>query len=398
MPSIHQLRPRESGGPPARRGFSYQDHVAVAFFLEMLNDPALAAVWCESHDDITLIRSAGQGETVEFVQVKFDLHREGWTVSKICERDGALLTSGGEVRPASVLEKSLAQERCDEPCSFRIVSSGPVKPKLKALEYPFGNALRDGHSAFEQLVADIVRTATSVRTFQSARGSTAESWVRRVRWDVRESEAAVQNANYRELDRYVAQHNAYLPLDAREKLYRALLVRASEAGDAPFDPDPEVKKQRRLALLEFVRQEVQRAEHPAQRGDPHPLARKLEQAGLSRDTIATAHELRLRYRESVLSDDVLLRRHRPVVEGEVQGRLNELLSAWYAGEFTDTPLQFHNRCLNDLRLLRDALPVQVPVSMLHGLMYDITMRCQHRFTKLGPDDLPAANRAPEAAA
>ncbi len=398
MPSIHQLRPRESGGPPARRGFSYQDHVAVAFFLEMLNDPALAAVWCESHDDITLIRSAGEGETVEFVQVKFDIHREGWTVSKICTCDGALLTGEGEPRPASVLERSLAQERCDEPCSFRIVSSGPVKPKLKALEYPFGHPLRDGHSAFEQLVANIVRLATRERTFLSARGNTAESWVRRVQWDVRESEVAVKNANYRDLDQYVARCDALLAPDAREKLYLALLVRAKEAGDAPFDPDPEVKKQQRLALLDFVRQEIQHAQHPAQRGDPHPLARKLDEAGLPRDTIATAHELRRRYRESVLADDALLRLHRPIIESEVQGRLNELLSGWYAGAFTDTPLQFHHRCLYELRLLCDALPMQVPVSMLHGLMYDITARCQHRFTKLGPDELPAASRAPEAAA
>ena len=398
MPSIHQLRPRESGGPPARRGFSYQDHVAVAFFLEMLNDEALGAVWCESHDDITLIRSTGERETVEFVQVKFDIHREAWTVSKICAHDGALLTNDGEVRPSSVLEKSLAQERCDEPCSFRLVSSGPLKPTLKALECPLGHALRDGDSAFEQLVAEIVRAATRARVFQSEQGSTADSWVRRVRWDVRESEVAVQNANYRDLDRYVAQHNAFLPPDAREELYRSLLVRAMEAGDAPFDPDPAVKKQQRLALLEFVRQKIQHAQHPAQRGDPHPLSRKLEEAGLPHATIATAHELRLRYRESVLADDVLHRRHRPIIEAEVQGRLNELLSAWFAGAFTDTPLQFHHRCLSELRLLRDALPIPVPASILQGLMYDITARCQHRFTKLHPNELPAPPLAPGAAA
>ena len=54
-PSIHGLRPREQGGVVARQGFAYHDHVAVAFYLQMLANPQLASVWCEADDDITLI-------------------------------------------------------------------------------------------------------------------------------------------------------------------------------------------------------------------------------------------------------------------------------------------------------------------------------------------------------
>ncbi|WP_439370882.1 dsDNA nuclease domain-containing protein [Bradyrhizobium sp. DASA03120] len=56
LPSIFDLVPLEHGGPIARAGFLYQDHVAAKYCIEMLLDPALEQVWCETLDDITLIR------------------------------------------------------------------------------------------------------------------------------------------------------------------------------------------------------------------------------------------------------------------------------------------------------------------------------------------------------
>ena len=59
-------------GPVARTGFSYQDEIAVSFLIQMLEDPSIIKVHCETQDDILLVsESAGSKERIaEFVQVK----------------------------------------------------------------------------------------------------------------------------------------------------------------------------------------------------------------------------------------------------------------------------------------------------------------------------------------
>ena len=62
--SIHKLEPLEVGGTAARQGFLFQDHVAAGFCLEMLLSDALVGVWCETLDDVTLIREEGGEQQV----------------------------------------------------------------------------------------------------------------------------------------------------------------------------------------------------------------------------------------------------------------------------------------------------------------------------------------------
>jgi len=71
-PSVDDATPQEEGGPIARAGFNYQDEIAVSFLLEMLVDPVLLRVHCETHDDVLLVRADGDGgaQTAEYVQVK----------------------------------------------------------------------------------------------------------------------------------------------------------------------------------------------------------------------------------------------------------------------------------------------------------------------------------------
>lgn len=58
--STHFLLSKKAARRP-RHGFLYQDHVAVSFCVEMLTDGQIDAVWCEVHDDITLLFTE-QGE------------------------------------------------------------------------------------------------------------------------------------------------------------------------------------------------------------------------------------------------------------------------------------------------------------------------------------------------
>jgi hypothetical protein len=59
LPSSHDLSPLDQGGPVARAGFLYQDHVGAGFCIEMLRNTKLTGVWCETLDDITLIWDDG---------------------------------------------------------------------------------------------------------------------------------------------------------------------------------------------------------------------------------------------------------------------------------------------------------------------------------------------------
>ncbi len=399
-PSIHSLRPLERGGVVARRGFAYQDHVAVAFFLEMLANPELSAVWCEAEDDITLIWALSGGEAVEFVQVKHEQLTQLWTASKLCERDRvADAAAGDDPQPASLLEKSLSHDRCSEPCSFRIVTSWQLHPEITVLQYPIDHAYRaSGHEQIEAVVARVITLASRHRGFSSANGHDADFWVRHVVWSVRESEQAVVNANAVALEAFVGSQRGILATDQRRELYIKLLMAARNAAEAPYDPDPTVKKLARVALLEYMQDQIEKAEHPSRALGGAPLRDKMNAAGLPEATIESAWDLRFRYREQALAGKYLSLEDREVVEGAVQARLNELLSAWHANEFGDTPAEFHNRCLHALSDLQASLPVAASIAMLQGVMYDVTARCRHRFTRIANTDLPPTGSAMEGTA
>ena len=400
-PSIHESVPREHGGTNARRGFVYQDHVAVAFYLEMLTDEQLAAVWCEAEDDITLIWDRDVGESVEFVQVKQNELEQLWTAALICSRDGAATTETfGETRPNSLMEKSLSHDRFREPCTFRVVTSWQLHPDLAVLKYPLAHAHRaNGSSIIDGVITKIATVANRSGRFVSLNERDVTFWVRHVLWDVRESVTALSNANLHALEEFVATRNGFLAIDQRKDLYLKLLVRAKEAAAAPWDPEPAQKKQARIALLDYMKGEIRKAERPSLGTEAEPLRHKMQNAGLSATAIESAWELRQRYRADKLAGKYLSVEDRDVVEAEVQARLHELLTALYANEIDDSAEQFHHRCIRALRELRDELPSKPPISMMQGAMYDITARCRHQFTRLTPADLPPfASRESEGAA
>lgn len=113
LPSVEDVRPDEEGGPIARTGFNYQDEVVVGFFIEMLDDPTLLKVHCETHDDVLLVRETSGTRTAEFVQVKGGadlIQRTVWfQVLKRCIR---------EHRPFPFTRKYRQAKRRASPRSF----------------------------------------------------------------------------------------------------------------------------------------------------------------------------------------------------------------------------------------------------------------------------------------
>jgi hypothetical protein len=87
-PSIDDHQPDEEGGPTARSGLAYQDEIVVGIFLDMIADPSIQKVHCETHDDIVVKRLAADVDTVEYVQVKSNEPDKLWSVADIRAKRG----------------------------------------------------------------------------------------------------------------------------------------------------------------------------------------------------------------------------------------------------------------------------------------------------------------------
>lgn len=393
-PSIHVLEPLEQGGVIARQGFSYQDHVTAAFVLEMVSgEPTgglLAAVWCESEDDITLIWQRASGEHVEFVQVKRNELEQLWTAAKICERDsGSAGTRSGTQEdsndtPRSLAEKSLAHDRCAEPCTFRVVSAWELHPDLEVLRLSLEHPHRvDGHEKIEAIVADIGTRAERARRFVSRNGHDVRYWVRRLRWDVRGRLEAVRSRNLETLERFAESAGAFLAQDQRAALYQQLLALVKQAADAPWLTEEARKKLPRAKVTEFFSRELQRAQNPSLAAGGEVLRQELRNAGLSPQVVESACDLRHRYRRERLAPRYLSVDDAEMIEGEVGAVLHDLGSQFNAGILLDTPVQFHERCRAAVVALHGSLafPTAPPLFSLLGAMYDRVHRGLHRFTR-----------------
>ena len=180
--SIRALPPLEEGGSIARTGFLYQDHVAARYCIRMLRDPSLAEVWCETEDDVTLLWEGSDGLMVELVQVKASEATQLWSISRLC---------GGAAD--SIKAKSLAHDRCVEPCCFRVVTRVDIHPELHPLRLDRDHAGRRlGHAEVRALHE---RVSKAMGGMVSPRGRSASQWLADAVWEVRESEQAITDRN-----------------------------------------------------------------------------------------------------------------------------------------------------------------------------------------------------------
>lgn len=373
LPSIHELQPLESGGTDAIRGFDYQDDVAAAFCIEMAENRDLLEVQCETHDDITLIRHKGAVEKVEFVQVKkIDLDQL-WSIYKLCERkkgDGS-----------SILEKSLSRERCLEDCIFRIVTDTDVKNELDLLKYDYDDPRRDKHSSKFVFLCDAVNKR--IGDFKSPKGNSCDHWLQNAYWDVRESREALRNANILLLqDLVYDQLGEFLAPDQANKIYDKLLRKVHDAASPEKKANPNEKNIKRDVFLDWLKAVVNDQLYPGTIGND-TMKRKMGEANLPEASIRTAVEQRRQYRKERLSPTYLSLVDIEKVEADILAELHHAYSKLEAQEINDTGPQFHSRCLEILKTIKDANSgsTDTPLSFYQGYMYDITNRCLHRFSR-----------------
>ncbi|MGY4228616.1 hypothetical protein ACVMIH_005977 [Bradyrhizobium sp. USDA 4503] len=165
----------DAGGVAARIGFKYQDHVAASFVLEMIGDPRIVQVECETSDDITRILRFEGREFPEYVQVKTTDRDKNWTATEIASR-------ANKNAPTSLIEKSLLADKHGPGARFRIVTRRSVNASLRALLDPID--VRDPNG-------EIARLATSLKkrhpkTLSAALHDLAY-WTLNAVWDQRSS-------------------------------------------------------------------------------------------------------------------------------------------------------------------------------------------------------------------
>jgi hypothetical protein len=372
-PSIFQLPPLESGGENARQGFGLQDHVAAGFCIKMISEPNLEEVWCETQDDITLIRVEDDGRHVEFVQVKGGDLDHHWSVSTVCERKNQRVGT-------SIVERSLAYDRCRETCSFTIVTALRVNSDLEILtSTPESLRRQQEATALHALHTAVLNRIGEVR---SPNGHGLDWWLRRTVWAVVHSIAAVSNQNQLDLQAAIEGRGEYIARDQLYEIYINLVSWVSRAALTRYKDDPEAKKIKKPGLQEWIDKMVHGVLHAAP-GECEGLRTKMEDAGLPADTIAAAQESRAFYRREVLSQRYLSIDDRKLVEAEVAARLHALKAGLDAGQRKESGLEFHNSCLQELQGLAAILPSRnsPPLAFLQGCMYSITGRCIHRFRR-----------------
>jgi hypothetical protein len=372
--SVYDLAPTDLGGFEARKGFGFQDHIAATFCIDMLTDPKLEEVWCETLDDIVLIWSVNAAKSVEFVQVKGGEADQLWSVSMLCRSEMQADGPG-----LSILEKSLAQDRCKESCRFRMVTTRPVMKTLEVLTLPIGSPQRIP-SAYEAIHEAI---PPRIESFRSPNRHDYSFWTANTFCDVRHSEASVKDSNLLKLGRALAARGHILAPDQLDELYARVLKRVWDAARANPWTEVDIKRIERSAFSSWLLSLAQDIGLPTL-GAMELMVEKMRRAGLPADVIASAKELVRHYRHEQLQPHYMAVRDQRFVEGEVRAILQRLKSDLDNGDLDDNGISFHALCLRQLESLAAALNVEPKPSraFLQGCMYFITSRCSHRFRRV----------------
>ena len=376
FPSVNDVKPLEEGGPIARAGFTYQDHIAVGFLIEMLGNPSLQKVHCETHDDILLVweESGLDTQLAEFVQVKANKLDKLWSIANLCARKKK--DSAG----TSIYEISLSHDRhCEKSC-FRIVTLRPVVSDLKMLTFHLGAPGRevDGEM-FNALNKEIDKRCPGVK---SPKGNGSTYWLKNCFWDERHSEDAVRKENFIRLFKLSVTEGFPLLPEHAQIVLDDLLVKAKAAGDARWEPDRDKKIFTREVLLDWWLKRLHEITEGSSASSGGKLREKMVSANIP-DLIELAVELRRDYAATMRTSRYMEPEEIKRLQGQVKSEVASLRARNVAGQINLNSKEFHSLCLERMDALNAA---QSKLSddrsaFLKGCMYDIVDRCLHRFDR-----------------
>lgn len=375
LSSYRDLPPLEQGGEIARRGFAFQDHIAAAFCIDMLSDDNLLEVWCETHDDITLVWKDDPGELFEFVQVKSNQFNQLWSVSKLCKQDN---------NKKSILEKSLDNDRGKESCKFRIVTTLDINKDLEILKSSFNGKSRINQSEDLNKLCKLVQE--KIEDYNSPNGNNIQFWLERTFWDVKHNERSVEDNNLLKLSQFASDNGEFIAPDQWREVYKQkLLTKFKETAERKWKDNPQEKRIRKDDFKILVKEAIENVNKSGKSAIGIKLRNKMQAAELSSELIEMALEQRRLYKSKKLDTAYLELSNIDTLEGEVRANLIENLSQLDSGNISDSGVDFHNNCLKTLRKIHNSLSVDQPIELavLQGFMYYMTDRCAFRFRRAG---------------
>ncbi|MCS3933984.1 hypothetical protein M2175_009015 [Bradyrhizobium elkanii] len=210
----------DAGGVAARIGFKYQDHVAASFVLEMIGDPRVTQIECETSDDITRMLQLGGRRFPEYVQVKTTERDKNWTATEIAKRSS-------ETSPSSLIEKSLLADKHQPDARFRIVTRRSVNAALRALLDPVDK--RDPNGEIAHLATKL--KAKHPKTISSG-GHDLAYWTMNALWDPRSGLEYLESHNLQFLSRIAEEMGANPSHSQSRQIYRELLYMVDDAATA----------------------------------------------------------------------------------------------------------------------------------------------------------------------
>ena len=377
-PSVDDAKPIEEGGPVARKGFNYQDEIAVSFLLDMMEDQSIIKIHCETHDDILVVWATEDADQncAEYVQVKATEPNQLWTVATLCQKkDGKDGTS--------VLERSLAHDCHKERSRFRILTLRQVSTDLKILTNPVGSVGREpGCEGLQKLKQEIDEKRPGL---VSPKGNDGAFWLENCHWDERHNEEAIRTSNRLRVFQISSAQNNTLLQDAIDSLLDDMRLWVKEAGAASWEPDRDIKIITRAKLLTWWEQRV--AELTSAGGaSGGKLVRKMKAAHLPQEVINLAVDLRRRYTKSLRTPRYADDDNTEELLSRVRAEAISLRSRYTAGHLDVDAPTFHTMCLDRMDAINGERAKGDPdrSSFLKGCLYDIADRCLLRFERMAP--------------
>ena len=371
-PSIDDHQPNEEGGPTARSGLAYQDEIVVGIFLDMIGDPSIQKVHCETHDDIIVKRLVVDLDTVEYIQVKSNEPNKLWSAADMC-------ANGKD----SLCAKSLARDRHKEASRFRIVTLRDVTSELNMLTYPlYGSGREPSCETFTKLSA---AAKGKLPDAVSQKGNGIDYWLEHCFWQVCHDENSIRHANLLKIMRLAAERGAVLLPEQAETIEDELRLRAYDAGRAFWVPDKTKKIISRIEIMSWWNTKLISISDGAAFISGGKLREKMDDAELSEDQIRMALELRRDYAHLVRTPRYMTEMDVPALQRRVKSELASLRAGQIAGQLAPDGPTFHSICIQKMDEINQNLPNQAEdqSALLKGCMYDIADRCLHRFSRPG---------------
>lgn len=212
--------PSNAGGPAARQGFKYQDHVAVSFIFKMLRDSSYLQVECETADDIVAV-SQCSGEIVhEYIQVKTTEGDSKWNWQEVIALDGIKANS-------SLLHKSLKCDVRPGHARFRIVTKRDVAKILEGFKTELD----------KRVLPDTTTTrgkalVKAFKTFASPQKRDFAYWAKNCVWQVYGDVESLEAVNIKALSQLAEGLGNRPNFTQLQAIYDEFLEMADEAATA----------------------------------------------------------------------------------------------------------------------------------------------------------------------